>query len=196
MSNACILHICNQLIRQTADSIEELFNARLPPSRRLDKYKPVKSDQGDLHRDEKGGVDTIPTAPLEWDTQQETLRDEEEAIQARIRAEVSNDLSLGPVVTRASRRGSEITVTAETLTARRPSQVPRDPDHKAKQESLNKRLGKSKAKKVIAGLSAEEGGVYYDMSAWRAIFLSIRIEWFKCVAIMGSACKLHSSQFV
>lgn len=181
------------LTSQTANSIEELFNARLPPSRRLDQYKPLKSDLAGSDSNEKGASvnsDSSGNGPIEWQPQ-ETLQDEEDTYQSRLRAEVSDDLTLGKVDSRVSRRGSDMTMIGDTLNLRRPSHIAKDPEQSEKQESLVKRLGKKKAKRVADGLGAEEHGNFYDMSVWRAIFLSIRKQWIGCVLTLGIACESH-----
>lgn len=128
------------------------------------------------------------TGPTEWQPQ-ETLQDDEDTYQSRLRAEVSDDLTLATIDSRVSRRGSGMTMIGDSLNLRRPSQVAKDPEQSAKQESLAKRLGKKKAKRVADGLGAEEDGNFYDMSVWRAIFLSIRRQWIACALILGTACE-------
>lgn len=84
-----------------------------------------------------------------------------------------------------------MTVIGESLESRRPSQIVKGPVHTENQEALVKRLGKKRAKRVADGLGAEEDGGFYDMSLWRAVFLSIRLQWILCVLIHIGACEYH-----
>ena len=84
-----------------------------------------------------------------------------------------------------------MTVIGEALESRRPSQIVKGPVQTENQEALVKRLGKKRAKRVADGLGAEEDGNFYDMSLWRAIFLSIRLQWILCALTFGTACECY-----
>lgn len=177
-----------RLTAQTADRVEELFNARLPPSRRLDKYKPLSSDLADSARSEKGNTDSNTSASVD---PMERLADAQEARRAEVRAEVSDELSLALAVTQGTRRGSDISAFSAQTNALAAVSPPGAADSVEDTTKLGLNLwGKGRrARKIAKDTGAEENGVYYDMSYWRAAFLATRLQWAICFVTIGAACK-------
>lgn len=59
-------------------------------------------------------------------------------------------------------------------------------------EGLEKNFGKKKAKKIMDDEIAEENGKWYDMSLWRAMYHSVKGEFWKATIIEGAGCELLS----
>lgn len=167
-----------------------MFNARLPPSKRLEKYRdasPVKTGKRpDLSHDsgaEKiaGTGDTTST-----DDTEETLRDEQHDIQAGVRAEVTEELALTLVDSHLSRRGSD-----STNHVSRPEQgvqqAKSQPDPRNTPSA--RRFWQRKAKSPESKNGVIEDGVYYDMSFVKALFIANGAQWSVCVAIHACASK-------
>jgi hypothetical protein len=109
---------------------------------------------------------------------------------AEIRAEVSDDLSLGTINSRPDRRGSETTITTHVAAAHA-----KQADHtQASMEvdnDLVKQFGSKKAKKIAEDAYAVEDGVMYDMSLLRSLFETVQKQWWVCFAIILCDCKSH-----
>lgn len=175
---------------QTADVMEAHLNSRLPPSRRLEQYKPVSS-QVDGHHNSH-----VSQTPKLQDVQgraeyEERLFDADEAELTDLRAaELAEDLTLNPMNSRSDRRGSEATVISRVT-------IPSEPKVKAplrngpseSDDPLIKSFGKRKAKKISAGQCAVEDGVFYDMSFTRALIATIKKQWFVCLFLNSMTCK-------
>jgi ATP-binding cassette subfamily C (CFTR/MRP) protein 1 len=52
-------------------------------------------------------------------------------------------------------------------------------------ESPSKQLSKKKAKKLAAGTIAIEDGKTYDMSLWKAIYITVWRQWWWAVFLNG-----------
>jgi hypothetical protein len=156
------------------------FNARLPPSRRLEKYQP------ESYITEKKARASEPAPalrrPSHVNEYEELLADS-----AEVRAEVSDDLSLGTINSRPDRRGPEATVVsytgapANTGTTKDASEEP-EPDLIAK-------WGKKKAKKIAGDAYAVEDGVMYDMSFERSLFKTVTKPWWICFWLLFADCE-------
>ena len=166
------------------------MNARLPPSRRLAKYKPASNDVGNAGSEFENASEK-PQISRERIDYEENLFDGEGVQLANLRShEFAEDLTLNPVDSRANRRGSEATVVSLAPDARRrPSRVPAadvptdNPDH------ITKMFGKRKARKIATGQYAVEDGVLYDMSFFRAVFSTMKKHWLLCLFLNSMSCE-------
>jgi len=52
-------------------------------------------------------------------------------------------------------------------------------------ELLSNKMSKKKAKKLAAGTSAIEDGKTYDMSLWKAIYMTVWRQWWWAVTLNG-----------
>jgi hypothetical protein len=175
---------------QTADVMEAHLNSRLPPSRRLEQYKPVSNQVDEEHNSH------VLQAPRSQGSQgraeyEERLFDVDGAEMADLRAaELAEGLTLNPMNSRSDRRGSEATVVSRVeksselkTNAMLPDQVTED------DEQMIKSFGKRKAKKISKGQCAVEDGTFYDMSFTRVLISTIKKQWFFCLFLNSMACK-------
>jgi hypothetical protein len=106
---------------------------------------------------------------------------------AEVRAEVSDDLSLGTINSRPDRRGSEATVVSYTGT---PSKTGATKDASEESEpDLIAKWGKKKAKKIAGDAYAVEDGVMYDMSFERSLFKTVTKPWWICFWLLFADCE-------
>ena len=168
--------------------------ARMPPSRRIDKYKPVNSPLVD-HDTEKAPqaqeiqpISQSSASTLKSEGSQETKDPEVdnadvasvEQAEDEAREELNVQLQessvapglfaedIQPVVSRATSNNAQKTV-----------------DHEASHDFV-KLYGKRKAKKIIDDRIAVEDGKLFDMSIWKAMYKTISLEWWLAVSLFGS----------
>jgi hypothetical protein len=130
---------------------------------------------------------TYKAAPF---TDYQEFLQESDTQAAEIRAEVSDDLSLGTINSRPDRRGSEATITTHVAAAHT-KQADHTQASKAIDNHLVNQFGSKKAKKVAEDAYAVEDGVLYDMSLLRSLFKTVREQWWFCFAIIFCDCKSH-----
>jgi hypothetical protein len=162
----------------------------MPPSRRLNKYKPIPNTIVDGVPFHDPAVK--PELAHHRAEYEERLFDENEANMADLRAtEMAEDLSLNPTSSRSDRRGSEATVVSHTPTTREfkaPTTI--KDDHVAEvDKQIEETFGKRKARKVMEGQYAVEDGKLYDMSLSRAIFSTVKKPWLLCLFFNAMPCE-------
>ena len=172
--------------------MEAHLNSRLPPSRRLEQYKPVSNQVEGEHSSHElqAPRSQVPQGTTEYE---ERLFDVDGTELADLRAaELAEDLTLNPMNSRSDRRGSEATVVSRLG---KPSEPKHDATFTEKytdcDEQVIKSFGKRKAKKITMGQCAVEDGVFYDMSFTRVIFSTIKKQWFLCLFLNSVACRSH-----
>lgn len=160
------------------------FNNRLPPSRRLEKYQPESYITTKKSRGNKPV--TAPRRPSQIHGNEELLA-HSELQDAEVRAEVSEDLSLGTINSRSDRRGSEATVVS--LPAETPEkQLVKRPLGESDPAIISK-WGKEKGKKIAEDQYAVEAGILYDMSLERALFKTVKKPWWICFWLIFIDCE-------
>lgn len=171
---------------QAADHVEALFNDRLPPSMRIERYKPVKSHP---HIDNGKIASPNEKTPAHKMASQaeETLGDQQQDAQVEARAEVREELALTLVDSQISRRGSDATAYSGRDT--------RLPPPKAQLESHGSatpgwRIWQRKPTEPKEDKGVTEDGIYYDMSYIRALFIANRSQWAICIIILACSSEL------
>jgi hypothetical protein len=166
------------------------LNARLPPSRRLARYKPASNEVGNAGSASEKSSEK-PQISQERIDYEENLFDGDDAQLANLRStELAEDLTLNPVDSRANRRGSEATVVSLAPDARRrPSRVPAADVTTESPDQNIKMFGKRKGKKIATGQYAVESGVLYDMSFFRAVFSTMKRHWVLCLFLNSMSCE-------
>jgi hypothetical protein len=187
---------CKLLIIQTADVMEAYLNSRLPPSRRLEQYRPVSNQVDGQHSSHDLQAPKLQGSRgrVEYE---ERLFDVDGAEMADLRAsELAEDLTLNPMNSRSDRRGSEVTVVSRVDKAAKPKSDASLPDKLTEDdEQVIKSFGKRKAKKIIMGQCAVEDGAFYDMSFTRVLISTIKKQWFFCLFLNSMACKFHRAHW-
>jgi hypothetical protein len=188
--------MCKPLTVQTADVMEAHLNSRLPPSRRLEQYKPV-SNQADGQHNSQNLQAPRSQASRGRAEYEERLFDVDGAKMADLRAsEMAEDLTLNPMNSRSDRRGSEATVVRRVDKAAKPKSDASLPDKLTEDdEQVIKSFGKRKAKKISMGQCAVEDGAFYDMSFTRVLVSTIKNQWFFCLFLNSMACKSHRAHW-
>jgi len=170
--------------------MEAHLNSRLPPSRRLEQYKPVSNqvDGQDSSHELQAPKSQGSPGRAEYE---ERLFDVDGAEMADLRAsELAEDLTLNPMNSRSDRRGSEATVVSRVEKVAKPKSDASLPDKVTEDdEQVIKSFGKRKAKKISMGQCAIEDGAFYDMSFTRVLVSTIKKQWLFCLFLNSMACE-------
>jgi hypothetical protein len=188
---------------QVADRLEAQYQMRLPPSRRLDKYKPVATPSFELdkaaHRpspQEPGAnssgrfldSEKVPSSPTDSDSESC------EILQSPIGSSAAIDFgafTAGADLRQIDTRDTGLTrYTTRTRPAKRDAAKAQDSKREEPDPDLIKTFGKRKAKKIAQGKLVAEDGQTYDISLSWAMFRTMVPQWSVSVLFCAISCKL------
>ena len=168
--------VATSLTFQIADVLEANFNLRLPPSRRLAKFKPIVVEENEkaILPDRTYDIELAHRAVAEETAIAEAAVDLAPGIGESVQVEQIPD-----IVTPPSESSS---ITRRDDKPEKPATPTVDPD-------LEKKYGKNKAAKLAAGKIAVENGKLYDMSLVNAIWHTVKMDWIIGCSFYACGCE-------